>query len=206
MGSACSLTRRSTDAATAIAGPVDPGRLVAGWSLPETRGKARDRHHMALGRNGCLRLGLDRVRRGGCPPHGTGIWPATEVAESPEQVQGTHRGDLQPGPARTVMVVVAAARLVFGHHAATAPSNNKMQQTRSGHPRWRPSLLILVLARRQASHPDSTALEDGVGRGLRLASSLQRRQQSLANGRLVTEHPARTARSRKARQREAHLA
>ena len=25
------------------------------------------------------------------------------------------------------------------------PENNKMQQTRSGHPRWRPSLLILVL-------------------------------------------------------------
>ena len=28
-----------------------------------------------------------------------------------------------------------------------APSNNKMQQTRSGHSRWRPSLLILVLCR-----------------------------------------------------------
>jgi hypothetical protein len=42
------------------------------------------------------------------------------------------------------------------------------------------SPLNSVLARRQASHPDSTALEDGVGRGLRLASSLQRRQQSLA--------------------------
>ena len=25
------------------------------------------------------------------------------------------------------------------------PDNNKMQQTRSGHSRWRPSLLILVL-------------------------------------------------------------
>jgi len=27
-------------------------------------------------------------------------------------------------------------------------ANNKMQQTRSGHPRWRPSLLILVLGGR----------------------------------------------------------
>jgi hypothetical protein len=92
----------------------------------------------------------------------------------------------------------------------SAPPNNKMKLTRSGHPRWRPSQLILVLARRQASHSDSTALEDGVGRGLRLASSLQRRQQSLATearyGGLVTEHTARTARSRKARQRETRLA
>ena len=28
-------------------------------------------------------------------------------------------------------------------------ANNKMQQTRSGHSRWRPSLLILVLYRRE---------------------------------------------------------
>ena len=31
----------------------------------------------------------------------------------------------------------------------TKQANNKMQQTRSGHSRWRPSLLILVLARPQ---------------------------------------------------------
>jgi hypothetical protein len=28
----------------------------------------------------------------------------------------------------------------------TKQANNKMQQTRSGHSRWRPSLLILVLS------------------------------------------------------------
>jgi hypothetical protein len=35
-------------------------------------------------------------------------------------------------------------------HRIGRPQNNKMQQTRSGHPRWRPSLLILVFYGRLA--------------------------------------------------------
>jgi hypothetical protein len=40
--------------------------------------------------------------------------------------------------------------------------NNKMQQTRSGHPRWRSSLLILVLGRRQ--HDPAMIIREGLAR------------------------------------------
>ena len=36
-----------------------------------------------------------------------------------------------------------------GHDCGERLDNNKMQQTRSGHSRWRPSQLILVLDRRR---------------------------------------------------------
>jgi hypothetical protein len=36
-------------------------------------------------------------------------------------------------------------------------SNNKMQLTRSGHPRWRPSQLILVLAGRDQGAAEATS-------------------------------------------------
>src|SRR6185503_8423016 len=85
---------------------------------------------MDLGRNGCFGRWVDRVRRAGRPPHRTGVWPAEEVAQPPEQVQGTdqHR-DLQPGAASRTFMVVVAAKLGSRHHAATAPSNNKMELT-----------------------------------------------------------------------------
>jgi len=69
-------------------------------------------------------------------------------------------------------MVVVAARLDSRHHAAAAPSNNKMQQTRSGHSRWRPSLLILVFYRprpAEGRRREAAGLEtNSLGRGGRL--------------------------------------
>jgi hypothetical protein len=53
----------------------------------------------------------------------------------------------------TVSMTCGKARQVPGPQLrglSGRPPNNKMQQTRSGHSRWRPSLLILVLGRRQS--------------------------------------------------------
>ena len=52
---------------------------------------------------------------------------------------------LAPGKGAMVQVPGRVALKVARH--LHAPENNKMQLTRSGHSRWRPSQLILVLSR-----------------------------------------------------------
>jgi hypothetical protein len=67
----------------------------------------------------------------------------------------------------TPVVVAAAHRWPWKELRCQkeAPYNNKMQQTRSGHSRWRPSLLILVFGRRPSGVDSPGAHRVGSGQG-----------------------------------------